>query len=155
MISTYLSTKIPGKCRLSTPKTNQESRSASIALKLTRYSKFDCFESNFSLINISMDKKIKINNEKLTKWMLRIKKLLSTYNNTLLSALLMWKSNIDREFEGIDECPICYFIVHATTKQLPELKCRTCKKLFHSVCIQKWFNTSGKNECPLCKSQFW
>ena len=54
---------------------------------------------------------------------------------------------------GLEECAICYDIVN-NQKQLPKMVCKTCKKKFHSACIRKWFQTSNKSECPLCKSQF-
>ena len=64
------------------------------------------------------------------------------------------ENNLDKEFEGIEECPICYYIVHSSTKELPKLPCKTCKHKFHCSCIHRWFNTSNKSECPVCKSQF-
>jgi hypothetical protein len=83
----------------------------------------------------------------------------------------IWKRNIDRRFEGVEECPICYLVVHATYKSLPKLvrhrlgrkeeadcdcaqACATCKKKFHSACLYKWFNTSHQNTCPMCRSPF-
>lgn len=46
---------------------------------------------------------------------------------------------------------MCYYIIHSSG-ELPKMQCKTCKHKFHSSCIQKWFQTSNKSECPLCKS---
>jgi len=83
-----------------------------------------------------------------------MKSLLVNHNNNIIDSLILWKKNLDKEFEGVEECPICYYVIHASTKELPKLPCKTCKHKFHSSCIHKWFQTSNKSECPLCKSQF-
>jgi hypothetical protein len=53
---------------------------------------------------------------KMNKWILRMKALLMNQNNTILNSLILWKINIDKEFENIEECPICYFVVHSATR---------------------------------------
>jgi hypothetical protein len=45
-----------------------------------------------------------------------MKALLMNQNNTILNSLMLWKLNIDKEFDNIEECPICYFVVHATAR---------------------------------------
>ena len=37
---------------------------------------------------------------------------------------------------------------------IPALVCRTCKNKFHSACLYKWFQTSGKSKCVLCQEAF-
>ena len=64
-----------------------------------------------------------------------------------------WKDSLDKHFDGIEPCPICYS-VFASNGHLPTLKCRVCKHKFHSSCMYKWFSTSHKTTCPLCKSDF-
>lgn len=88
----------------------------------------------------------------MQKWILMMKSLLVNHNNNIIDSLILWKKNLDKEFEGVEECPICYYVIHASTKELPKLACKTCKHKFHSSCIHKWFQTSNKSECPLCKS---
>lgn len=106
------------------------------------------------LIEIEYQRGVKLEEQKIKKILLMMRCLLSNQNDSLVNSLLLWKSNIENEFKGVDECYICYCIVHATSKQLPKMSCRTCKYKFHSACIQKWFHSSNKSECPLCKSQF-
>ncbi len=36
--------------------------------------------------------------------------------------------------QGIEECSICYCILH-TNNELPKRTCRTCKKKFHDACL--------------------
>lgn len=31
---------------------------------------------------------------------------------------------------------------------------QTCKNLFHSSCLFKWFKTSNASTCPLCRNAF-
>lgn len=80
-----------------------------------------------------------------------MRSLLQNNNSSIKDSLLMWKENLDKEFEGVEECPICYYVIESSTRQLPKLVCKTCKYKFHSVCIHKWFEKSNKSECPMCK----
>lgn len=75
-------------------------------------------------------------------------------NGALAEAIGIWKSNFDKEFEGVEECPICYSVIHTANHSLPRLACKTCKHKFHSACLYKWFSTSHKSTCPLCQSPF-
>ena len=75
-------------------------------------------------------------------------------NGTISDALSLWKQNLDKLFEGVEECPICYVIVHPATRQLPKLECRTCAKKFHAACLYKWFNSGQKSTCPMCQATF-
>ena len=76
-------------------------------------------------------------------------------NGSIVDALTSWKKNLDKRFEGVEECYICYFILHGSTYQLPKVPCPTCKKKFHSNCLYKWFSTSQNSSCPLCRTLFW
>ena len=57
-------------------------------------------------------------------------------------------------FEGVEECPICYMIVHPATGHLPKQECKTCHNKFHSACLYKWFSQAQKSNCPLCQTSF-
>lgn len=52
-----------------------------------------------------------------------------------MDGLRIWRRNIDKRFEGVDDCMICFSVLHGTNFQLPRLSCRTCKKKFHSACL--------------------
>ncbi len=68
----------------------------------------------------------------------------------LLDALVLWKQNLDKEFEGCEPCPICFAVICSANHQLPRLACSTCRNKYHGPCLQKWFRTSGKSNCPMC-----
>lgn len=48
---------------------------------------------------------------------------------------MLWKRNLDKKFQGVEECYICYSILHSSNYQIPKLSCRTCHKKFHSSCL--------------------
>ena len=70
----------------------------------------------------------------------------------VVEAVSLLAVNIWNHYEGMDECPICYSVVHPTKKTLPKVRCGTCKGKFHRYCIYKWTKTSQKSTCPLCRS---
>ena len=61
------------------------------------------------------------------------------------------KSNLEKEFDGVEPCPICYCILHPKTFSLPALTCPTCSNKFHSTCLYTWFKSSGKSKCVICQ----
>ena len=69
------------------------------------------------------------------KWLLGMNTMLLTQDASIKEAVLLWKSNLDRHFEGLDVCAICYSIIHATSKSIPNLPCKTCKNKFHKECV--------------------
>ncbi|XP_016959436.2 E3 ubiquitin-protein ligase listerin [Drosophila biarmipes] len=79
---------------------------------------------------------------------------LTHQNGTIYDGLSMWKNNLDKKFEGVEECYVCYTVIHQDTCQLPKLTCKTCKKKFHGPCLYKWFTTSSKSTCPICRNVF-
>ena len=103
---------------------------------------------------INSKKSVGIPIPKLRKWLLAMEAFLRNRNGALLDSLRLWKQNVDKEFEGHQECLICYSIVQLTNGELPKLVCRTCAKKFHGKCLYKWFSSSGKNTCPHCQSQW-
>ena len=67
-------------------------------------------------------------------------------------AFLMWKRNMDKRFEGVEDCCICYSCIHGANFSLPDKRCKTCKNAFHSACLYKWFNSSQQASCPMCRN---
>ena len=78
--------------------------------------------------------------------------MLNNQNANIIETFTLWSFNISKYYQGIDECPICYSVIHPTKKTLPKIQCPTCKGKFHKYCIYKWTKTSQKNTCPLCRS---
>ncbi|RLU22515.1 hypothetical protein DMN91_004793 [Ooceraea biroi] len=79
---------------------------------------------------------------------------LTHQNGSVWDGLIMWKRNLDKKFAGVEECYICFSIFHISTYQIPKLSCHTCRKKFHTPCLYKWFNTSQKSTCPICRNVF-
>ncbi|XP_076673514.1 E3 ubiquitin-protein ligase listerin [Andrena cerasifolii] len=79
---------------------------------------------------------------------------LTHQNGSVWDGLVLWKRNLDKKFVGVEECYICFSIFHINTYQIPKLSCHTCRKKFHTACLYKWFNTSQKSTCPICRNVF-
>uniref|UniRef100_A0A8C7E2R1 E3 ubiquitin-protein ligase listerin n=1 Tax=Naja naja TaxID=35670 RepID=A0A8C7E2R1_NAJNA len=78
----------------------------------------------------------------------------SSQNGSIMEGLALWKNNVDKRFEGVEDCMICFSVIHGSNYSLPKKACRTCKKKFHSACLYKWFTSSNKSTCPLCRETF-
>ena len=88
-------------------------------------------------------------------WLLASNACLMQGGGSVAQAVLQWAECAERRFEGVEECPICYSIVHATNGSLPRLACRTCKHKLHAECLYQWFKSSHKSTCPLCQTTFY
>ncbi|XP_075053231.1 E3 ubiquitin-protein ligase listerin [Mixophyes fleayi] len=87
-------------------------------------------------------------------WMLQLNTYLTHQNGSIMEGLALWKNNVDKRFEGVEDCMICFSVIHGSNYSLPRKACRTCKKKFHSECLYKWFTSSNKSTCPLCRETF-
>lgn len=87
-------------------------------------------------------------------WLLQFKKCVLHQNGKIWDGIFLWNKNLDKKFDGVEECYICFGVLHTGTYQLPKLCCHTCKKKFHSACLYKWFSTSNKSSCPICRNLF-
>ena len=107
----------------------------------------------FPLRNVEVDcqKTLGIAQKRWRHWSLQIMRMLNNQDGSVLDALLLWKQNVDKEFEGVEPCPICYSVLCVKSHIMPNLECKNCHNRFHSTCLYKWFNTSGKSQCPLCQ----
>ena len=110
----------------------------------------------YPLRNVEVDcrKRLGVSESRWRRWVLQIVTLLSNQDACVQQAVDLWKKNVDREFEGLEPCPICYSILHPKNLALPSLECGTCKNKFHPECLYKWFNTSHKSKCPMCQQPF-
>ncbi|XP_040576055.1 E3 ubiquitin-protein ligase listerin [Lepeophtheirus salmonis] len=112
--------------------------------------------NNFPLGTVKVDRnqRIGVGHNQWRNWMLQLTTFLQHQNGSILEGLIIWKNNVDKRFEGVEECCICFYILHGANHQLPKLSCRTCKKKFHSACLYKWFSTSNNSTCPMCRNLF-
>jgi len=108
---------------------------------------------SFPLKNVEVDcqKTLGIPENRWRRWALQIMLMLNNQDGSVLDALLLWKQNVDKEFDGIEPCPVCYSVLCIKTHAMPNLQCRTCNNRFHSTCLHKWFTESGKSNCVLCQ----
>ena len=56
-------------------------------------------------------------------------------NGSMLDGLALWKRNVDKKFAGVEECMVCFSVIHPSNYHLPKLQCKVCKKKFHSACL--------------------
>jgi len=112
--------------------------------------------ANYPLTPVTVEcgKRIGVSNALWRQWMLQLTSFLTFQNGNILEGLALWKKNVDKRFEGVEECMVCFSIIHPSNYSLPSIACKTCKKKYHPVCLYKWFNTSGKSTCPLCRNIF-
>ena len=110
----------------------------------------------YPLVNVEVEcsSRIGVSEARWKRWILQIIQLLSMQDGSVVDAVLVLKKNIDKEFEGVEACPICYCILHPKTMALPSLTCPTCANKFHSQCLFTWFKSSGKSKCVLCQQPF-
>jgi len=108
---------------------------------------------NFPLRNVDVDgrKTHGVPEKRWKRWALQIRTMLNSQDGTLLDALMLWKQNVDKEFEGVEPCPICYSVLSVKQHELPNLECKTCGNCFHSSCLYQWFRNSKKSQCVLCQ----
>jgi hypothetical protein len=90
---------------------------------------------------------------KWQSWLRNCQGVIQFSNGNLIDGLTTWKRNVTGALKGQSECAICYSIISGD-RQLPTKKCGTCKNLFHSSCLFKWFKTSNASTCPLCRNAF-
>ncbi|XP_050536904.1 E3 ubiquitin-protein ligase listerin isoform X2 [Daktulosphaira vitifoliae] len=105
------------------------------------------------LIRVSSDKSM-INMSQWKVWLKQLALFFSHQNGSIIDGISLWQLNITKKFDGVEECYICYSILHNSNYQLPKSACRTCHKKFHSSCLYKWFVTSNKSTCPICRNLF-
>lgn len=105
-------------------------------------------------VEVEARSRIGMSESRWRKTLLGMMTLLRAKDGTLAEAVELWRRNLDKTFQGAEECPICYSVLHLATAALPRMQCRTCHNLFHSECLCKWFTKSNSSACPLCRSAF-
>lgn len=113
------------------------------------------FPDSYPLRSATVDNQIVsgVPQKRQRNWMLATKHILDS-NDGAHVALRTWAMNLTTFFTGVEDCPICYSMIHPATQSIPRKACPTCKYKFHAECIYKWFRTSNKATCPLCQSPF-
>lgn len=86
------------------------------------------------LIRVSSDRNM-INVSQWKVWLKQLALFYSHQNGSIIDGISLWQLNITKKFDGVEECYICYSILHNSNYQLPKSACRTCHKKFHSSCL--------------------
>lgn len=97
--------------------------------------------------------RVGVDEKKWQSWVRGCQGVITFSNNNLIDGLLAFRRNVVGAMKGQTECAICYSVISAD-KQLPSKRCGTCKNLFHSGCLYRWFKTSNASTCPLCRNPF-
>ncbi|KAI9756433.1 MAG: hypothetical protein M4579_003855 [Chaenotheca gracillima] len=90
--------------------------------------------------------RVGVDEKKWRSWLITTQGVIMFSNGSIIDGLTTWRKNVSGALKGQIECAICYSII-SSDKQLPSKKCNTCKNLFHSSCLFKWFKSSNS----LCK----
>ncbi|MBZ3885715.1 E3 ubiquitin-protein ligase listerin [Sciurus carolinensis] len=102
--------------------------------------------SNYPLGSITVEsgKRVGVAVQQWRNWMLQLSTYLTHQNGSIMEGLALWKNNVDKRFEGVEDCMICFSVIHGFNYSLPKKACRTCKKKFHSACLSKvrWCQTT-------------
>ncbi|KAF3820483.1 hypothetical protein GH733_013659 [Mirounga leonina] len=93
--------------------------------------------SNYPLGSITVEsgKRVGVAVQQWRNWMLQLSTYLTHQNGSIMEGLALWKNNVDKRFEGVEDCMICFSVIHGFNYSLPKKACRTCKKKFHSACL--------------------
>uniref|UniRef100_A0AAY4AGR4 E3 ubiquitin-protein ligase listerin n=1 Tax=Denticeps clupeoides TaxID=299321 RepID=A0AAY4AGR4_9TELE len=105
-------------------------------------------------ITVESGRRVGVAMQQWRNWMLQLSTYLTHQNGSIMEGLALWKNNVDKRFEGVEDCMICFSVIHGSNYSLPKKACHTCKKKFHSACLYKWFTSSNKSTCPLCRETF-
>ncbi|KAK0283748.1 hypothetical protein LTR35_006207 [Friedmanniomyces endolithicus] len=97
--------------------------------------------------------RVAVKEEKWQSWLRNCQGVITFSSGSIIDGLTAWRKNVTGALKGQTECAICYSIIDAH-RQLPSKRCPTCKNLFHSGCLVKWFKTSNASTCPLCRNSF-
>eukprot|EP00210_Caulerpa_lentillifera_P008150 g7784.t1 len=102
-------------------------------------------------ITVDWDTKVNIGNSMVRRWLFSVSTFLANHSGPLMEAIELWKKSLQSLMDK-EKCLICFCVVHPTTKETPDLTCKTCKLEFHSTCLYTWFRQSSKSTCPHCQS---
>jgi hypothetical protein len=86
-------------------------------------------------------------------WLRTSQGMIAFSNNNLVTGIIGWRRNIEGALAGKSDCYICYSLI-SEDGRLPTKKCKTCKNIYHSSCLNKWFQSSRNTTCPICRSPF-
>jgi hypothetical protein len=96
--------------------------------------------------------RVVVDEKRWRSWLLTIQGVIMFHGN-LADGLMAFRKNVQGALKGQSECAICYSVI-STEMQTPNKRCGTCKNMFHSSCLYRWFKSSNSSSCPLCRNSF-
>lgn len=66
----------------------------------------------------------------------------------IIYKVLVSTENTDVIKKSNEDCCICF----DSMKDKILIECKTCKNLFHKICINQWLRNSNRGNCPLCRN---
>jgi len=101
------------------------------------------------------EKMVAIPVPRVKNWMRQAKPVLAGRHPCVIGrTMTTLAKSVSLYFDGVEDCPICYSLLHVATQTLPKKACPTCKKKFHNECLYRWWKSSAKTTCPLCNQPF-
>ncbi|KAI5363949.1 Putative E3 ubiquitin-protein ligase listerin [Septoria linicola] len=97
--------------------------------------------------------RVAVTEQKWRAWLMNCQGTITFSNGSIIDALSSWRKNVAGALKGHVECAICYSIINEA-RELPTKRCQTCKNMFHSACLFKWFRSSNSSTCPLCRQPY-
>ncbi|KFY56103.1 hypothetical protein V496_06791 [Pseudogymnoascus sp. VKM F-4515 (FW-2607)] len=103
------------------------------------------FPPIYPLESIKVDgvNRVAVSEKQWQSWLMIIQGVITFSNGSITDGLLAFRRNVTGALKGQTECAICYSIV-SSDKKMPDKRCQTCKHLFHSSCLFKWFASSNQ-----------
>ena len=115
------------------------------------------FPTDYPLSPIIVDvatNKIGVSEAQEYSWKRMLILSLLTKDISVVETCILWKKQLDRQFDNSDACPICYSVFYLRTTTIPNVYCKCCRNKFHKQCIFGWFKSTGRSDCPLCTKNF-
>ncbi|KAH6673805.1 hypothetical protein B0J14DRAFT_591655 [Halenospora varia] len=104
-------------------------------------------------VEVKGGNRVAVKEKTWNSWLMTTQGVMTFNNGSIIDGLTVFRRNVVAALKGHTECAICYSII-SSDKKMPEKRCQTCKNLFHSSCLFKWFQSSNQSTCPLCRNPF-
>ncbi|XP_072940130.1 uncharacterized protein Ltn1 [Epargyreus clarus] len=75
-------------------------------------------------------------------------------NGRLLEASHMWLTAVGVALRDTAPCYVCYCHTHYADGSVPAVPCNQCHNKFHTHCVRRWFRSSNRSNCPVCRTNF-
>ena len=92
-------------------------------------------------VEVDGSKKVGVPAAQWRNWMLQMVTYTSNQNGSIFDAFMLWKTNIEKKFEGLEDCSICYSVIHFSMyAQSPPPSPPLLPILFlHATRERRWF----------------